>query len=426
MNAIHTLAERSLRPTNGTQSLNGTISSCDNITGYVDEDVRLGCLSEEDYYLELEDYIFPTPFEWVFIVLNSVVFIVGLVGNFLVCCAVYRNHSMRTVTNIFIVNLAVADFCVLLICLPSTVTWDVTETWFFGNISCKLILYFQTVSVSVSVLTLTAISLDRWYAICRPLKFRSTTSRARTAIIIIWIISLLIDLPQTVYLQTKPHNYTREEFQSLYLTQCVNTVGFEGHMSQVLLRYFLLFVVPLIFMAVAYVQIVRVLWHQAIPGHRETTNSCSRRHETLTNGLNVATEGQIRSRRKAAKMLVAVVVMFGLCYLPVHAISIIRIAFEVPNLPITTGLSQMSHWLCYANSAVNPLIYNFMSGKFRREFYLTFGCRVWTTSAGDVSESVMVRSETMTIRHRRTNETLLLRDTSRASPSTYTAVSEIN
>jgi 7 transmembrane receptor (rhodopsin family) len=64
------------------------------------------------------------------------------VGNALVCIAVY-NPTMRTVTNIFIVNLAVADFFVILFCLPPTVVWDVTETWFMGKAMCKVITYFQ-------------------------------------------------------------------------------------------------------------------------------------------------------------------------------------------------------------------------------------------------------------------------------------------
>lgn len=65
------------------------------------------------------------------------------IGNALVCLAVYTNHSMRTVTNIFIVNLAVADFFVILLCLPPTVVWDVTETWFLGEVLCKVVIYFQ-------------------------------------------------------------------------------------------------------------------------------------------------------------------------------------------------------------------------------------------------------------------------------------------
>lgn len=65
------------------------------------------------------------------------------IGNILVCIAVYANTSMRTVTNIFIVNLAIADLLVIILCLPPTVIWDVTETWFLGEAMCKVILYFQ-------------------------------------------------------------------------------------------------------------------------------------------------------------------------------------------------------------------------------------------------------------------------------------------
>lgn len=100
-------------------------------------------MSREEYIEMLNDYIYPQPYEWVLIVTHAIVFVIGLIGNALVCVAVYRNHSMRTVTNYFIVNLAVADFMVILICLPPTVLWDVTKTWFFGTAMCRIVLYFQ-------------------------------------------------------------------------------------------------------------------------------------------------------------------------------------------------------------------------------------------------------------------------------------------
>lgn len=103
---------------------------------------------------------------------------------------------------------------------------------------------------------------------------------------------------------------------------------------------------------------------------------------------NSSTMGQLRARRKAAKMLVAVVVMFAVCYFPVHLLNILRyelagsyvkianadnrIIVEWQNCRYTVApdqsntisvLSLISHWMCYANSAVNPVIYNFMSGK---------------------------------------------------------------
>lgn len=139
-----------------------TNASVSNVTSHYEDEVLLDdvtglnntncsndyCISDEDYLSMIDDYMFPTSYEWLLIVLHSMVFLIGLVGNALVCVAVYRNHSMRTVTNYFIVNLAVADFMVILFCLPPTVLWDVTETWFMGEAMCKVVLYIQ-VSIHV-------------------------------------------------------------------------------------------------------------------------------------------------------------------------------------------------------------------------------------------------------------------------------------
>ena len=101
------------------------------------------CIPDDEYMDMIVDYVFPTSYEWFLVSIHSLVFLSGLIGNFLVCVSVIRNQSMHTVTNYFIVNLAFADFMVILICLPTSVLWDVTETWFLGNAMCKIIMYFQ-------------------------------------------------------------------------------------------------------------------------------------------------------------------------------------------------------------------------------------------------------------------------------------------
>ena len=60
-----------------------------------------------------------------------------------VCFAVWRNQNMRTVTNVFIVNLAVGDFLVILLCLPPTLVQNVSLTWFLGAAMCKTLLFLQ-------------------------------------------------------------------------------------------------------------------------------------------------------------------------------------------------------------------------------------------------------------------------------------------
>lgn len=117
-----------------------------NVTFVDGEDGHNVTYTMEQILEEIRSYIYPTAWMWVLICFHCIVFVVGLVGNTLVCVAVYRNHTMRTVTNYFIVNLAVADFLVILFCLPPSVVWDVTSTWFFGVAMCKVVLYLQVSS----------------------------------------------------------------------------------------------------------------------------------------------------------------------------------------------------------------------------------------------------------------------------------------
>ncbi|KYB26242.1 orexin receptor type 2 isoform X1 [Tribolium castaneum] len=327
--------------------------------------------SEQEFIDSLWELIAPKSWTWILVILHSLVFIIGIIGNILVCVAVYRNHTMRTVTNYFIVNLAVADFLVILFCLPPSVVWDVTVTWFFGVTMCKIVLYFQSVSVTVSVLTLTFISIDRWYAICFPLKFKSTTGRAKTAIGIIWIVALACDIPEMIYVTTIP---TVDEVDTVLLTQCAPTWSTETDTIFFILKMVLFYLIPLLFMSIAYLQIIRVLWKSGNVPHQimDASGGGGRQTNTFAMNMNASTEGQLRSRRKAAKMLVAVVVMFAFCYFPVHLLSILRKTVGLKNTDGNRAFSLISHWLCYANSAVNPIIYNFMSGKFRKEFHRAF------------------------------------------------------
>ncbi|XP_052748225.1 orexin receptor type 2-like [Galleria mellonella] len=286
-------------------------------------------MTREDYIEMLNEYIYPQTYEWILIGTHTAVFVMGLVGNALVCVAVYRNHTMRTVTNYFIVNLAVADFMVILFCLPPTVLWDVTETWFLGKALCKILLYFQSVSVTVSVLTLTFISVDRWYAICFPLKFKSTTRRAKIAILVIWANSLLFNSPELVVLTTVKSVPLRFELE--YLVQCMATWSSQSDLVWHIIKVVFIYTIPLMLMTVAYYQIVRVLWKsEKIPGQAETIK------------LAPAEQTQLRSRRKAAKMLVAVVIMFAVCYFPVHLLSVLR--YIIPILPNTVPMSMQLNY----------------------------------------------------------------------------------
>ena len=55
----------------------------------------------------------------------------------------YLSGATQSVTNIFIVNLALADILVMLFCAPPSIIWDVTNTWIFGSLMCRIVIYIQ-------------------------------------------------------------------------------------------------------------------------------------------------------------------------------------------------------------------------------------------------------------------------------------------
>ncbi len=68
--------------------------------------------------------------------------------------------------------------------------------------------WFQTVSVSASVLTLTATAMERHYAICQPFRFKATVRRTLVLVTAIWLVSLALCLPEMIILEVQPHNFT--------------------------------------------------------------------------------------------------------------------------------------------------------------------------------------------------------------------------
>ncbi|KAE8748391.1 hypothetical protein FOCC_FOCC004823 [Frankliniella occidentalis] len=94
----------------------------------------------------------------------------------------FKNHLslLCSVTNYFLVNLSFADLLVTLICMPMAVGTNVSKLWIYGEVMCMLTTYFQGVSVSASVFTITAMSIDRYLAIRHPMAFRKVFNRKST------------------------------------------------------------------------------------------------------------------------------------------------------------------------------------------------------------------------------------------------------
>jgi len=135
----------------------------------------------------------------VFVVLYAAIFLVGLSGNSLVVYVVSRNTAMRTITNIFIANLAVSDIMMCLLAVPFTPAAVMLQSWPFGEVMCHVMPMALGVSVHVSTLTSIAIAVDRYCVIVHPFRPRMKTTVCLLVIAAVWLTSLSISMPLAIY-----------------------------------------------------------------------------------------------------------------------------------------------------------------------------------------------------------------------------------
>ncbi|KAL0860767.1 hypothetical protein ABMA27_009311 [Loxostege sticticalis] len=140
------------------------------------------------------------PVSLVSLAVLALIDVLVIAGNCLVIAAVLCSSKLRSVTNLFIVSLAVADLLVGVAVLPFSATREVFEIWIFGDVWCSVWLAVDVWMCTASILNLCAISLDRYVAVTRPVSYPSIMSRKRAKALIagLWVLSFVICFPPLV------------------------------------------------------------------------------------------------------------------------------------------------------------------------------------------------------------------------------------
>ena len=118
-----------------------------------------------------------------FVPFYTILFLIGTFGNGLVIISIVRSSRLRTVTNTYLLNIAIADF-VLLLSVPFLIVTILANGWIFGNVLCKMYYNFIHINQYVSSLLLAALSFDRYLAVCHPIRAIEFRTRTKCALII--------------------------------------------------------------------------------------------------------------------------------------------------------------------------------------------------------------------------------------------------
>ncbi|CAL8331067.1 unnamed protein product [Lota lota] len=283
-------------------------------------------------------------------------FALGFAGNLMSLHVLTGRGGRRrlagvSATRSLLVNLAVCDLAVVCVCMPVTLGIQIYRAWVYGDLLCRAVPFTQAVSVSASVLTLTVISVNRYYSVRSPLRARSLFTRRRILATVgaVWAASSAMCAPLAVMNRRREVSFEsfsilvcQEEWPQPRLKQGYNVVLFVA-----------LYCLPVTFNLIISFLTGRRLW----AGRKSTFSDLDPRSQALHNS-------RLKMRQKIAKMVVCLVLLFAVSWLPLYLADLwIDCEERPPSWVLQTR--PFVQWLGLTNSSLNPICYCFIGNIYR-------------------------------------------------------------
>uniref|UniRef100_A0A669E1M3 Leukotriene B4 receptor 1 n=1 Tax=Oreochromis niloticus TaxID=8128 RepID=A0A669E1M3_ORENI len=263
----------------------------------------------------------------------SLVFLLGVPGNLFIVWSILARTRQRSVTTLLILNLACADGFLMALTI-FFIIYLVMQTWVFGNAMCKIVFYLCNSNMYASIVLITLMSVNRLLAIVFPhTLYRLITRKVvRRMILGTWVFVMVISIPSLVFRRIR-QDFVR--FQ--YTTETV--AGF---------------IIPYAIIITSYVLILKRL--------RET---------------------RFQRNFRSEKLILAIVIMFGLFWLPYHVVNMIQVCKGIfsTNNPITTSnlfsTRAVTSTLAFMSSCANPVLYTFAGKSYIKKNGFAFMAKLF-------------------------------------------------
>lgn len=287
-------------------------------------------------------------------------FVIGIVGNSMVVAVIYCYMKLKTVANIFVLNLAVSDLT-FLITLPMWATFTATGYhWSFGGFLCKASAGLVIFNLYTSIFFLTALSIDRYLAIVHPVRSRRfrTVVYARITCVVIWLFAFVLSVPTALTRDVHNIQNSNTTVCGILHPKFKNAMRLKELLLAIsLMKSLLGFLVPFVIIITCYCLIGR-----ALLGARHIQKSSRSRDDEVL------------------RMLAAAVLAFFLCWAPhqvFHLMQVFTQLTQVENCAILEIIdTAMPFTICiaYFNSCVNPIVYGFVGNNFRKNLLRLLRC----------------------------------------------------
>ncbi|KAM6445087.1 histamine H3 receptor-like [Rhynochetos jubatus] len=338
--------------------------------------------------------------------------LVTILGNVLVILAFIMDRNLRHRSNYFFLNLAISDFAVGAFCMPLYIPYSLTGKWHLGRGVCKLWLVMDYLLCTASVFNIVLISYDRFLSVTKAVSYRAQqgiTSNPGIKMVAIWIFAFLLYCPAILFWEhvagcsvVAADQCYAEFFNNWYFLLCASTLEFFVPLLSV--TYFNVHIFHNIQRRQRHSSVQdcepprsgSLSWRFCLlprPGSssppleaEDSVSSSTRpkKESLVTESLSPSrgnsvtpendfsfsfcarTRSKLQQDKKIAKSLAIIVCAFAICWAPYTLLMIIRGACQ--GKCIHKSWYEITFWLLWINSSLNPFLYPLCHVKFRMAF----------------------------------------------------------
>ncbi|XP_041280385.1 melanopsin-like isoform X1 [Onychostruthus taczanowskii] len=282
---------------------------------------------------------------------------IGIIGNLLVLYAFYSNKKLRTSQNYFIMNLAVSDFLMSASQAPICFVNSLHREWILGDIGCNLYAFCGALFGITSMMTLLAISVDRYLVITKPLQSIQWTSKRRTMQIIaaVWLYSLGWSVAPLL-------GWSSYVPEGLMISCTWDYVTYSpANRSYTMILCCCVFFIPLVIIFYCYLSMFLAI--RRTGRDVQKLGSCSRKSYLSQS---------IKNEWKLAKIAFVVIIVFVLSWSPYACVTLI--AWAGRGNILTPYAKSVPAVIAKSSAIYNPIIYAIIHPRYRKTIHKAVPC----------------------------------------------------
>ena len=294
--------------------------------------------------------------------------LLAFVGNVLVCITVFKSACLRTIPNMFITNLAVSDILMAVVCMPISLHVLTSGKWPFSSSLCDMHGFFMFTFGIVSQVNMSAIAVNRYFALCRPFECKAIFTKINVLfmIAILWILPSVASVPPLVGWG----HYAFHPGKAF----CV--YPFHVNMIYTTIVQILFIALPMGLIVFSYTNCILAI--------RSSNRQIA---EMSDDPSSVAQESRKAREVRATWTMLFSTLGFSMCWLPVSVIDFIETSRGGGNLP--RQVFMLNGFLIFFSSTINPFIYWLSNRDFRKAFreVIPFGFKRNEIMVGEMPHS---------------------------------------